>query len=196
MTKTVKKAIIVPAIILGTALALFIVFMVSKPSNDDMAAQLSALLPKAEEYSEYIWGGGIPPAPDSDGPLDSVVGSQYRPVDKSYGFENTEQLKSAFSEVFSSGYMTAINAGMFDGYEEMDYSPRYTDVNGQLYVDITNEGSGKIDTRLDPQSARSVYAYGNEVTIEVDGTHAGENITIKVKLIKEDDGWRIDSPVY
>lgn len=196
LSKTAKKAIAIILTIALTTAALIIAANLSKPKNEESAEILSKLLPRAKEYGELIFGAGIPPEEGQEGRLETVNGAQYRKADTSYGFTSVEEMKKAFSEVFSSGYLESISYAAFDGFDEMNIAPRYKDISGELNVDITNEGSGAVKTEYDLSSAKVSAAYGNEMKVSIAGKSGGEDVTAEIKLVKENGEWKIDSPVY
>lgn len=196
MSKTVKKAIIIPLIIIITAGALFAYANFTKPSGERVSEILGGLIPDAQKYGEIIWGAGLPVKEGAPGKLETVTGAQYRPVDPDCGFASTGEMKEAFAKVFSSGYMQSISYGLFDGYDEMKISPRYKDIKGELNIDITNEGTSPEQIEYDLSSARSVGGGGNGIIAEIDGvTKDGQKITSEIKLVKENGVWLLDSPI-
>ena len=197
LSKAAKKAVVIVLIITLTTVALIVASRVARPNDEEFSGVLEDLLPRAKEYSELIFGAGIPPEEGQEGKLDSVSGAQYRKANESYGFKSVEEMKSAFSEVFSSGYIESISYAAFDGYDEMNIQPRYKDISGELNVDITNEGSGAVKTDYDISSAKVSFAYGNDLRVTINGkTDGDEDAVVEIKLVKENGEWKIDSPIY
>lgn len=161
---------------------------------------LAELLPKAEEINDIIWGKGLPVEPGQDGPLKTVTAAQYRTVAKDAPYQSTEELKAAISAVYSDAFIAnTINYACFEGADDAledtqaQMYPRYKDNDaGVLIVDITNPGF-EITTKIDPASAKVISAErDNKQTLEVK-TNNGK---IKIVIVNEGSGWKLDTPTY
>ncbi len=160
---------------------------------------LTELIPKAEEINDIIWGKGLPVEPGQDGPLKTVTAAQYRTVAKAAPYQSTEELKAAIAEVYSDAFIAnTVNYTCFDGADdalentEAQMYPRYKDNDaGVLIVDITNPGF-EITTKIDPATAKVISAEDNKQTLEVE-TNNGK---IKVVIVQQENGWRLDTPTY
>ena len=160
---------------------------------------LTELLPKAEEINDIIWGKGLPVEPGQDGPLKTVTAAQYRTVSKDAPYQSTDELKKAIAEVYSDAFIeNTVNYTCFEGADdalentEAQMYPRYKDNDaGVLIVDITNSGF-EITTEIDPASAKVISAEGNKQTLEVETN----NSKIKLVIVKQENGWRLDTPTY
>ncbi len=169
--------------------------------SDGEAQQiLSELLPKAEKINDIIWGKGLPVEPGQDDALKTVTAAQYRTVASDAPYQSTEELKVAIAEVYSDAFIVnTVNYTCFEGADdaledtEAQMYPRYKDNDaGVLIVDITNPGF-EITTKIDPASARVVSAESdNKQTLEVE-TNNGK---IKLVIVKQENGWRLDTPTY
>ncbi|MBQ3184235.1 MAG: hypothetical protein IJB57_11305 [Clostridia bacterium] len=161
---------------------------------------LIELMPKAEEINEIIWGKGLPIEPGQDEALKTVTAAQYRTVATDAPYQSTEELKTAIAEVYSDAFIAnTVNYTCFEGADdaledtEAQMYPRYKDNDaGVLIVDITNPGF-EITTKVDPASAKVVSAESdNKQTLEVE-TNSGK---IKLVIVKQENGWRLDTPTY
>ena len=161
---------------------------------------LISLIPKAEEINEIIWGKGLPIEPGQDEALKTVTAAQYRTVATDAPYQSTEELKTAIAEVYSDAFIAnTVNYTCFEGADdaledtEAQMYPRYKDNDaGVLIVDITNPGF-EITTKIDPASAKVVSAESdNKQTVEVE-TNSGK---IKIVIVKQENGWRLDTPTY
>ena len=169
-------------------------------TDTEAQAILAELMPKAEEINDIIWGAGLPIEPGQDAALNTVTAAQYRTVASDAPYQSTEELKAAIAEVYSDAFIkNTINYACFEGADdaledtEAQMYPRYKDNDaGVLIVDITNPGF-EITTKIDPASAKVVSAESdNKQTLEVD-TNNGK---IKVVIVKQENGWRLDTPTY
>ncbi len=169
-------------------------------ADTEAQAILTELLPKAEEINDIIWGTGLPIEPGQDEALKTVTAAQYRTVAKDAPYQSTEELKTAIAEVYSDAFIeNTVNYTCFEGADdaledtEAQMYPRYKDNDaGVLIVDITNPGF-ELTTEIDPASARVVSAESdNKQTLEVE-TNNGK---IKLVIVKQENGWRLDTPTY
>ncbi len=169
-------------------------------ADTEAQAILSELLPKAEEINEIIWGKGLPIEPGQDGPLKTVTAAQYRTVAKDAPYQSTEELKGAIYAVYSEAFFNnTIKYTCFEGADDAledtqaQMYPRYKDNDaGVLIVDITNPGF-EITTKIDASSAKVVSAESdNKQTVEVD-TNNGK---MKIVIVNEGSGWKLDTPTY
>ncbi len=169
--------------------------------TDSEAQQiLTELLPKAEEINEIIWGKGLPIEPGQDEALKTVTAAQYRTVAKDAPYQSTEELKGAICAVYSEAFFNnTIKYACFEGADDAledtqaQMYPRYKDNDaGVLIVDITNPGF-EITTKIDASSAKVVSAESdNKQTVEVD-TNNGK---MKIVIVNEGSGWKLDTPTY
>ena len=169
--------------------------------TDSEAQQILAeLLPRAEELNEIIWGKGLPIEPGQDEALKTVTAAQYRTVAKDAPYQSTEELKTAIYGVYSEAfYNNTIKYACFEGADDAledtqaQMYPRYKDNDaGVLIVDITNPGL-EITTKIDVSSAKVVSAESDyKQTVEVD-TNNGK---MKIVIVNEGSGWKLDTPTY
>ncbi len=169
-------------------------------TDEEARSILTQLLPKAEEINEIIWGEGLPIEPGQDEALKTVTAAQYRTVATDAPYQSTEELKSAIAGVYSQAFIeNTINYACFVGADdaledtEAQMYPRYKDNDeGVLIVDITNPGF-EISTKIDPLSAKVISAESDtKQTLEVE-TNNGK---IKLVIVNEGSGWRLDTPTY
>lgn len=205
-----KKRIKLTAIILATVLALGAVAggiylykkNANKLTNEEAKQILDDLIPKAEKINGIIWGKGLPVENGTLPALDSVTTAQYRTVDSACGYGKVEDLRKAVSEVYSERYIeTGINYTAFDGATdengtEYSISPRYTDNNdGRLCIDITNSGFN-LDTKISTDKTEVKSCDFDKVTVEVKATVSGMEVPLDITLVKQENGWRLDTPTY
>ena len=204
--KKTKIIIIVIATVLVIGLVAGGIYLGTKNKNkltDEEAKEiLSVLIPKSQEINEIIWGKGLPVEAGSEPAFDSVSAAQYRTVDGSCGYKNTDDLKTAIGEVYSERYIeTGINYTAFEGSkkegtEEYDIYPRYKDNNdGRLCIDITNDGFC-LNTEISAENAKVTKADFDRVDVDVEATAEGVKIPLTLTLVKEQNGWRLDTPTY
>ena len=160
------------------------------------------LIKKSETLNEIFWGNGIPYVDD-----DSYSQGQYYPADPIYlakhGFMTVDALIKEAEAVFSKAYTVSIctsiltsSAGDYGmtGYtryyqgEEVimvykKYKPLLTDLVEYDYSGISVIGS----------KGETVTV---SIPIKVTRGELSQQRAIKINLIEEENGWRIDSPSY
>ena len=172
----------------------------AEPITDEEAkAILTELLPKAEVINEIIWGEGLSVEPGQDPALNTVTAAQYRTVAEDALYQSTDELKTAIAEVYSDDFIAkTINYAAFEGADdaledtEAQMYPRYKDNDeGVLTVDITNPGF-EISTVIYPETVKVVDAEDNKQELEVESN----NGKLKLVIVKQESGWRLDTPTY
>ena len=168
------------------------------------------LISKSAALNQIFWGEGIGYISDS-----SYSVGYYYPADifslYNYGIETVDDLKEKTREVFSFAYsqnifstvLSSLNDG--DGiYAYARYYQKYSDaeekvpetimVYSKALVLLKDEVRYNFDT-MEVIGSKKEMVY---VTLTVDVVR-GENTqtrALKVGLIEEEDGWRIDTPTY
>ena len=204
--KKTKIIVIILAAVLILGLLAGGIYLLRKNANriSDTEAKeiLSELIPKAQKINDIVWGKGLPVLDSAPPELNSIKGAQYRAVDSSCGFANTDDLKKAIAEVYSQRYIeTAINYTAFEGTGAEDgelYAtyPRYKDNNdGLLCIDIENPGF-ELTTEISTDAVKVKSADFEKITIETNAKVGGVTVPLELVLVKEDNGWRLDTPTY
>ena len=168
------------------------------------------LISKSAALNQIFWGEGIGYISDS-----SYSVGYYYPADifslYNYGIETVDDLKEKTMEVFSFAYsqnifstvLSSLNDG--DGiYAYARYYQKYSDaeekvpetimVYSKALVLLKDEVRYNFDT-MEVIGSKKETVF---VTLTVDVVR-GENTqtrALKVGLIEEEDGWRIDTPTY
>lgn len=207
MKKITKNILIALAVILVLGIIAGGVTMYLKSHNKltESEAQkiLEEILPKAEKVNEIIWGEGLPVAEGQKGIMETVSGPQYRVVDNSCGYSNTEDVAKAVAEVYSQSYIESdLNKILFDGDTEdasfMLYQRYKNNDDGNLIINIVHQGFENIgENKIDPSTVKVTGVKFKEVYITVDQTlYDGTTAELKLTLVKEKDGWRLNDPTY
>lgn len=191
------------AVIILIAVSALIIFNRTVPITDEKAQTILAdLLPKADEINDIVWGAGLPIEPGQSEALNTITAAQYRKVAEDCPYQSTEDLKKAIAEVYSDDFIAkTINYTAFEGADdaledtEAQMYPRYLDDDGILWVDITNKGF-ELTTEIDASSAKVVHEKRKKHTVEVKATVAGEETTLSLTLVEQENGWRLDTPTY
>jgi hypothetical protein len=172
----------------------------------EVKAAAEKLIKRSERLNKIFWGEGIPYVEDD--PLLPPQG-QYCPADPLYTYKNgmltVDDLIKEAEAVFSSSYVLSIRSSILSSsvgnngmtgytryYQDTDnmtimvykkFKPLLTDAVEYFYREMTVIGSEGEKVTV-------------EIPIKVTRGDLSQERTIKVKLIEEKDGWRIDSPTY
>lgn len=181
-----------------------------KYDEEEVKTSLEALLRQAQVLNEVYYGNGI--AYMSTG---YIEGNYYEadPVHLAVlGFTTIEELKDLTYETFTQGYSSQIFSTKLsmiedeEGIQEMtryyqkyDYSNTLTPVCIMVYKDAKKTLKSEIEydyssIRITGVKKQTVFASVTAKVTDSDGK--SQNVDIKIDLIEEDDGWRIDNPCY
>ena len=166
----------------------------------EVKAAAEELIKKSERLNKIFWGEGIPY-------VEEYGYTGYYPADPIYlmenGFLTVDDLKEDAEKVFSTDYCISIRTSVFSSsagdygmvgyvryYQGTDtimvykkYKPLLTDTVEYDYSNISVIGSkGEIVTV--------------NIPIKVTRGNLSQERVIKIDLVEEKDGWRIDSPTY
>lgn len=178
--------------------------------ENEVKITAESLIRKSAELNYIFWGEGIGYINDS-----SYSVGYYYPADTfsllSYGIETIDDLKEKAKKVFSLSYSENIFSTVFSSLGDEDeiygfarYYQKYSDaenkepecimVYSKALVLLKDEVSYDFDTlQVVGSKKQTVY-----VTLSVN-VKRGENTQrreLKVGLVEEEGGWRIDTPTY
>ena len=179
---------------------------------DENEVKLAAeeLIRSSAELNSIFWGEGIGYIADAS----NSVGYYY-PADifslYSYGIETIDDLKEKTQKVFSVAYsqniFSTVLSSLTDGdeiYAFARYYQKFSDaenkepecimVYSKALVLLKDEVSYNFDT-LEVIGSKKEIVYVT-LTVEVRRDENTQMRTLKVGLIEEDNGWRIDTPTY
>ena len=168
------------------------------------------LISKSAALNQIFWGEGIGYISDS-----SYSVGYYYPADifslYNYGIETVDDLKEKTMEVFSFAYsqnifstvLSSLNDG--DGiYAYARYYQKYSDaeekvpetimVYSKALVLLKDEVRYNFDT-MEVIGSKKEMVYVT-LTVDVVRDENTQTRALKVGLIEEEDGWRIDTPTY
>ena len=179
---------------------------------DENEVKLAAesLIRKSADLNNIFWGEGIGYISDADYSF-----GYYYPADifslSSYGIETIDDLKEKTKKVFSSSYseniFSTVLSSLSDGeeiYGFARYYQKYSDaqnkepecimVYSKSIVLLKDEVSYNFDTlKVIGSKKQTVY-----VTLSVNVKRGEQTQTrdLRVGLVEEEAGWRIDTPTY
>lgn len=159
------------------------------------------LIKKSRTLNDIYWGAGIRYYED-----ENYVDGSFYPADPIHlvdlGFETVKELREKTEKVFSKGYSEVIfeNAFVADDDGELALMKRYYQgidcimVNSKSTVFLTDKVTYLFDTLEATHSEGDVVFVSINVRVERDENT--QERTIKIGLVEQEDGWRIDTPTY
>ncbi len=207
MRVTVKKAAKWLCILLCSVLAVVLAGCTGLPEDNPEAVEAAkALFEKTEHVNQLIWGE-ITPGESEFGALISGEGA-YLPVREDFPYESVDAVKDAIGEVYSEGYCRTLFATLFDSEEEGQtaaatedevlgtLAPKYRYMDGALHINV-NYTTFEMRSEVLPDTITVTDNSGYYVEITVDYAVNGEKAgTMTLLMLREEDGWRFDSPTY
>ncbi len=200
-----KKLTILMALIL---IVLSLTACGSPPEAAELRPIVEALIEASHPINDIFFGAGLPAIErDSQFAIDNYVyfmdeGGNYDYVAEDSPYQTTAEIKAAAELVYSDDYLTSIYETMFIGVADEHAGMLYA-----RYLD-TDEGLKKCNLHEAMIEKTRIYDYdsmtivkpsnGSYVNVEFDTHLEGETDTLRVRLslVKEADGWRLDSPTY
>ena len=179
-------------------------------TDEEAKARLAELLPAAREIMRAAYGEGLLPVEGSE-PKTAVPG-EFFPVREDEVYRSVDAMKQAAASAFSASYLNdTLYVLLFEGYyrpeEETgeedetvvtgNITPRYTEENGVLMVDMNYENHGAIAEPI-PETAKVVSGNAGSVKVEIayrlNGTEAEK--PMRIGLVLENGKWVLDGPVF
>lgn len=177
--------------------------------EEEVIANASRLLREAEVLNEIYYGKGLQYV--TTGHIDGYY-YEADPVQLyTLGFSTIEELKNKTLKTFSVGYSEQIFKTKLSviedetGIQQMTrYYQKYDGVNVLAPVCIMVYSKAPVSLKdeitydyssLTVSGVKGQTVYVN-VLANVKSGEKSQTVTIKIALIEEDDGWRIDNPCY
>ena len=177
------------------------------PTVEDIYDEAVALIEASYAINDAIFGYGLPvwPLESQHAALTGVYrdsdSAAYERVTDQTPFLSTTNLLSAMEEVYSADYVDSLRETLFDGFvvgSNVILAQLYENETA-LYQSATHEPLVKTQRIYDYASMTIVKpSNAHFVTLELDSHMPGEEetLTVRLSLILEDDGWRLDTPTY
>ncbi len=206
-----KKAVsLILAVLFTVILAVNLASCDRKYDEGTVKEEAARLIAASVELNEIYWGRGIGYIQDAGSSNGAYYEANYFDLLK-YEIRTVEDLKEKTRRVFSEGYCESIFATAFSSVideEELQfyarYYQKYADENNQEPVAIMVYSLAKVLlTDAVEYHYDTLTVIGSEketvyVTVEVSVTREEktQRNVLKIGLIEEKDGWRLDTPTY
>ncbi len=177
---------------------------VSKADKEEIITAAKELITASYEINEIYFGHGLEVTTK-----EVLVNTQYVYVEESTGYENIDAVKEATAKVYSTDYCEDYLYVMaFEGIKSEDEEdtaisyPRFReDTKGKLcQLKSVSEEGAELKRTYDFDSIKVESYVRGVATIKIksliDGKYDEDTGEITLTLIKQADGWRLDSPTY
>lgn len=170
-------------------------------SDEDAAEILTELLEKDAALNRYVWGDGFSTLEDPAEDADDTTTVYYR-VSADAPYHSVDELKSAISELYSEELAVIINAYAFENTDKT--MARFCDFYqndevADLQIDVTfNHPPYELNAVIYPSTAKVTRSSATIIETEVEYSNGpdGERRTMEVRLLKENDIWKLDTQTW
>ena len=189
------------------------------PANDPdtVRAVLEDLVEQSYALNEVYFGAGLPISDDREdverfyASFDTDITSiNYHPVAKDAPFQSESEIRAATEAVFSPAYCSYLFERAFSGISDTFDAgtenevtktaayARYIQYGETLTVRLNlAEEAIPLNRTYDCANAEILENKKNAVTFAVPSSVDGlPDEEVEIKIVRTDDGWRLDSPTY
>ena len=189
------------------------------PANDPdtVRAALDSLVTKSYALNEVYFGAGLPISDDREdverfyASFDTDIASiNYHPVAADAAFHSEDEIRAATEAVFSESYCAYLFERAFSGISDTFDAgtenevtktaayARYIQYGDTLTVRLNLADEAiPLNRTYDCADAEILENKKNSVTFSVPSSVNGlPDEEIEIKIVRESDGWRLDSPTY
>lgn len=170
----------------------------------------AALIEASYEINEIYFGDGLPYreeevkyAEEQLGDENDVENAVYLNVKEDCGFKSVSEIKAATSAVYSKTYCEQLFKVGFEGLQDSEGQLyRYARYVENEYFDLTVryglEKESRTQGRTYDIDSISVETVGrNFAILRVDSLiGSSPSAAVTLKIVKEENGWRLDTPTY
>lgn len=170
-------------------------------SDDDAAAILTDLLERDAELNSYIWGNAFGTLEDPGDDADDTTTVYYR-VNAEAPYHSVDELRAAVNALYSEELAVIVNAYAFENTEKT--MARFCDFYqndevADLQIDVTlNHPPYELKTVIYPATVKVTRSSATIIETEVEYSNGsdGERRTMDVRLLKENDVWKLDTQTW
>ncbi len=168
--------------------------MLGKPSDSEIRTAMEEILPAAYEATYIVYGPGLEIEEGFE--IDpSWTVSHYAPVSEKSKYKSEKEIKALILSAFSKDYALEMYEYAFEGNEEL--MSRYGTNSGRLTKDVTKKAFAMAEeVYTDSARVTKGTAYACIVEMEYKAEGIEDRLTMKVRMVKEEEKWLFDGPVY
>ena len=189
----------------------------AKYSEEEIKAALDELIPASYEMNEIYFGKGLPISEDEEtlnefySHFDSDIEMiNYHPVSADCPYQNETELREATLAVFTEDYAEYLFQRAFAGISaQMQNIEGLTEVHNAIYAMYIEE-NGVLTVRLNLEDdaiplgrefkideLKIVAQKDNIVVVSIPTfINSVYSMEVELRLVKTQNGWRLDSPTY
>jgi hypothetical protein len=167
-------------------------------TGDELREVAEPLIEASAEINEIYFGAGL----SSDEPEDFEAGASpryFNVTDEKYSY--VEDIKEATALVYSEEYCSYLYSVAFEGFDT-DAGTVYARYIDGDYGNLTELGGIAAEAMTlgrvyDYDTIAEVSHTSSSVTFTVDTVGGdGTPLNVKLKIVLEENGWRLDDPTY
>ncbi len=182
-----------------------------KYDEAEVKASAKTLIESSAILNEIYWGDGIPYS-DNKNTSDGVYYEAEFVYHHHLGFDTISELQAMTEKTFSKSYSQSIYSTLLQSIQDGDkaiilsrYYQKYSVIDGKTPESImVNSTWKKIfldDVTYDYDSIKVIGAEEEIVYVTINATvsrvgYDPQVREIRIALVEEDEGWRIDSPTF
>lgn len=189
------------AAIIAAMMFLCSLFGCSKPEPADEGEMLDSaktLLDAAVEVNRIFFWEGLPHEEPADDKLE-VGDSEYLVLTEDYMYLMESDLMNKAKNVYSKSYCNDIEKVAFEGIkitEDEALFARYIVEQGVMKINRKLSEEGLSERIPDVSTIETVNITHDTAVVSVSFTCEGVTEKQEIKLVLEDNGWRLDTPTY
>lgn len=172
------------------------------PYSDEEAANILAeLLEKDAELNRYVWGDGFSTLEDPGDAAEDTSVVYYR-VNADAPYHSVDALKAEVEALYTEEVRLIINAYAFENTEAS--MARFCDFYqndeiADLQIDVTlNHPPYRLNTVIYPSTAKVTRSSATIIEAEIEYSNGadGDRRTMDVRILKENDSWKLDTQTW
>lgn len=168
------------------------------PTEDEIISASKTLLENAVEVNRIFFWEGLPHVEVTEDKID-LGDAEYIVLTEDYMYLSQNDLMEKARSVYSESYCKDIESVSFEGVKIDDDNAlfaRYIEEQGVMKINRRLSESGLSERLPDTDTIQIVELSGKRAVVNLsfscDGITEKQNVT----LVKEADGWRLDTPTY
>jgi len=208
MKKTVKIIALTAVLILAAVMA---ASCGADYTKEELCKSAGALIEASYKINEVYFGEGLPISEEDSEDAKkfaeenglTLENVQFLPVTEESPYTSIDEIKKDTEKVYSKEYCEYLYSMAFEGFSTEDgtaavYAKYIEDEGGVLTarIDLV-ENALPLDRKYDLSSIKAKKMKKDMATVTVDSYIDGKkDETLTFTLVKEEDGWRLDTPTY
>lgn len=168
------------------------------PTDEEITEVSKALLENAVEVNRIFFWEGLPHEDAAEDKID-LGDAEYLVLTEDYMYLTQGDLMGKARTVYSESYCRDIESVSFEGVKVDDDNAlfaRYIEEQGVMKINRRLSESGLAERLPDTDTIQIVEISGKRAVVNLSFSCEGKNEKQNVTLVKEAEGWRLDTPTY